>query len=101
MYTRSSFIAQIFVYGDSFQSCLVAVVVPDADYVKTWGVEHGVDGKDMAAACASPALRDAIMADMKVIAKAGASSVIAVHVWLYRCVRADLPVLCGRQTARL
>jgi long-chain acyl-CoA synthetase len=33
---RSLFIAQCFVYGDSFQSALVAIVVPDEDYVRSW-----------------------------------------------------------------
>ncbi|EEY59181.1 long-chain-fatty-acid-CoA ligase, putative [Phytophthora infestans T30-4] len=34
------YVAQIFVYGDSLKSCLVGVVVPDAEVVKLWALEH-------------------------------------------------------------
>jgi len=32
----SQFIAQAFVYGDSMQSCLVAILVPDEEFVTAW-----------------------------------------------------------------
>ncbi|GBG28442.1 Long-chain-fatty-acid--CoA ligase 1 [Hondaea fermentalgiana] len=35
---RSPLAAQIFVYGDSLQSCLVAIIVPDADALQTRGM---------------------------------------------------------------
>jgi long-chain acyl-CoA synthetase len=71
VYGRSPFVAQTFVYGDSFQSCLVAIVVPDADHLKTWGPANGLDGNDMEAACKSNAFRDAVIEDMRRVAKAG------------------------------
>uniref|UniRef100_A0AAQ6AET5 Arachidonate--CoA ligase n=1 Tax=Amphiprion ocellaris TaxID=80972 RepID=A0AAQ6AET5_AMPOC len=36
VYTRSDAVAQIFVHGDSLQACLVAVVVPDPDFLSDW-----------------------------------------------------------------
>ncbi|KAJ3341663.1 Long chain acyl-CoA synthetase 7 peroxisomal, partial [Kappamyces sp. JEL0680] len=42
IYTKSSFVAQTFIYGDSFQSELVGVVVPDQEYVLPWAVQQGL-----------------------------------------------------------
>ncbi|KAF4034212.1 AMP-binding enzyme C-terminal domain [Phytophthora infestans] len=39
-YATCKYVAQIFVYGDSLKSCLVGVVVPDAEVVKLWALEH-------------------------------------------------------------
>ena len=36
VYVQSSFITQIHVHGDSLQSYLVAIIVPDYDVVETW-----------------------------------------------------------------
>nr|XP_020490039.1 long-chain-fatty-acid--CoA ligase 1-like [Labrus bergylta]XP_020490041.1 long-chain-fatty-acid--CoA ligase 1-like [Labrus bergylta]XP_020490042.1 long-chain-fatty-acid--CoA ligase 1-like [Labrus bergylta]XP_029133291.1 long-chain-fatty-acid--CoA ligase 1-like [Labrus bergylta] len=36
IYTRSDAVAQVFVHGDSLQACLVAVVVPDPDFLSGW-----------------------------------------------------------------
>ena len=36
MYGRCKFVAQCFVYGDSLQSSLVAVVVPDEENLREW-----------------------------------------------------------------
>jgi long-chain acyl-CoA synthetase len=36
VYTRHELVAQIFVYGDSLQSHLVAIIIPDADTFKPW-----------------------------------------------------------------
>lgn len=36
IYTQSPFVMQNFVYGDSLQSCLVGVVVPDPEYLLPW-----------------------------------------------------------------
>uniref|UniRef100_A0A671W7L2 Arachidonate--CoA ligase n=1 Tax=Sparus aurata TaxID=8175 RepID=A0A671W7L2_SPAAU len=36
VYTRSDAVAQVYVHGDSLQACLVAVVVPDPDFLSGW-----------------------------------------------------------------
>uniref|UniRef100_A0A0B7ANZ2 Long-chain-fatty-acid--CoA ligase n=1 Tax=Arion vulgaris TaxID=1028688 RepID=A0A0B7ANZ2_9EUPU len=41
VYQNSSFIAQIFVDGDSLQTCLMAVVVPDVLYLEKWARNAG------------------------------------------------------------
>ena len=41
---RSKFISQVFVYGDSTQATLVAIVVPDRETVEPWLREQGIEG---------------------------------------------------------
>ena len=45
IYLKSSFVAQNFVYGDSLQSCLVAIVVLDPDQTPIWAAANGLGGK--------------------------------------------------------
>lgn len=42
IYSQCPNIAQIFVYGDSLQHSLVAVIVPDPEHVKKYQDEHGI-----------------------------------------------------------
>jgi long-chain acyl-CoA synthetase len=41
VYVTCEYVAQSFVYGDSLQSCVVAVVVPDFDALSKWANENG------------------------------------------------------------
>lgn len=43
-YVQSHLIAQIFVYGDSLQNNLVAVVVPEKAALEKWASENNVNG---------------------------------------------------------
>lgn len=52
IFSRSKYIGQIFVYGDSTQSTLVAVVVPDAETIIPWLKTAGIAG-EFATACKS------------------------------------------------
>lgn len=42
--TQSPFIAQIFVYGDSLQSSLVAIIVPEQAVIEKWAESNGLSG---------------------------------------------------------
>ena len=48
VYARSRFISQVFVYGDSYESFLVAIVLLDDDYVKKWAAADGTSASDEA-----------------------------------------------------
>ena len=39
---KSNFVAQIYVHGDSLQSELVGVVVPDQEFCIKWAIDNGV-----------------------------------------------------------
>ncbi|XP_061573006.1 long-chain-fatty-acid--CoA ligase 1a isoform X1 [Cololabis saira] len=44
VYNRSDPVAQIYVHGDSLQACLVAIVVPDPDFLPIWAKRKGIEG---------------------------------------------------------
>ncbi|KXZ49465.1 hypothetical protein GPECTOR_21g691 [Gonium pectorale] len=44
-YKKTSVVEQVWVYGNSFESCLVAVVVPNKDVITAWAKENGVTGE--------------------------------------------------------
>ncbi|CAD7700609.1 unnamed protein product [Ostreobium quekettii] len=44
VYKKNPMVEQLWVYGNSFKSCLVAVVVPVKDKLMAWASQHGVQG---------------------------------------------------------
>jgi len=44
IYTRSVYVAQAYLYGDSLKSACVAIIVPDEDMLMKWAKENGVSG---------------------------------------------------------
>ncbi|KAJ3150788.1 Long chain acyl-CoA synthetase 7 peroxisomal [Geranomyces michiganensis] len=79
-YIRSSFVAQMYVHGDSLQSELVGVVVPDPEYSIQWAKDQGLLPANTPAGvplapnvpatpamkelCANPKFRKAIQKDL-------------------------------------
>ncbi|CAK4648916.1 unnamed protein product [Aphanomyces euteiches] len=72
VYAKSPFVAQIFLYGDSYQSCVVAIVVPDPEVVQSWATSQGIpEGNNLAKMVARPELKAAIVTSMDQAAKEG------------------------------
>jgi len=69
VYAVSSFIAQAFVYGNSLKSSLVAIIVPDEEVVIPWLKNQGIAVNSLSGACKEYALKQAILADMRKLAK--------------------------------
>lgn len=42
IYSKSHFVSQIFIYGESLKSCLVGVVVPELDVIHSWLRERNI-----------------------------------------------------------
>lgn len=59
---------QIWIYGNSFESSLVAVVNPNKDALEHWAADCGVSG-DLAALCENPEARKYILGELTKIAK--------------------------------
>ncbi|XP_055923850.1 long-chain-fatty-acid--CoA ligase 5 isoform X1 [Eupeodes corollae] len=70
IYTTSQYVNQVFVYGESLKSCIVAVVVPDVDVLKTWAQENAVKGT-LSVLCNNPDVKNLIMNDMIAWGKQG------------------------------
>ncbi|KAJ8521466.1 hypothetical protein ON010_g17818 [Phytophthora cinnamomi] len=71
IYAKSKYVAQIFAYGDSLQSCLVGIVVPDPETAEAWAREKGLSGADASTAKVvnHPEFQNVVLADMARVAK--------------------------------
>jgi long-chain acyl-CoA synthetase len=83
---RSPLIAQCFVYGDSLQSSLVAIVVPDEEPARRWAEISAplIVGAPFADLCSSSSLRQAVVDDIARLSREdglhGFETVRAVHL---------------------
>ncbi|KAK2827466.1 hypothetical protein Q7C36_018392 [Tachysurus vachellii] len=70
IYIRSEPVSQLYVHGDSLQSCLVGIVVPDPEVMPSWAQKQGIDGcyDDL---CKNVELKKAILDDLVCLGKAG------------------------------
>lgn len=62
---HSPFISQIFVYGDSLQRSLVAIVVPDEEVVVSWAAKNEGKKASFSDHCQSSLLNDVILLDIR------------------------------------
>ena len=63
VYQRSPLVAQAFVYGDSLQPNLVAVVVPDPETLLPWAASRGLP-QDMKRLICDPSVVAAVLNSM-------------------------------------
>lgn len=70
IYLRSTLVAQVFVYGDSLHSVLLAVVVPDEDGARAWCRAQGRDpATSLAVLCADADFTKAVLDDIVKVSK--------------------------------
>lgn len=67
---------QIWIYGNSFESSLVAVANPNKDVLEQWAADNGVSG-DFAALCENPKAKEYILGELRKIAKEKKASACA------------------------
>ncbi|XP_021673878.2 long chain acyl-CoA synthetase 7, peroxisomal isoform X1 [Hevea brasiliensis] len=69
VYTKCRFVSQCFIYGDSFNSCLVAVVAVDPDVLRDWAASEGIKYDDLGQLCNDPRARAAVLTDLDEVGK--------------------------------
>lgn len=69
VYAKCKFVGQCFIYGDSFNSYLVAIVAVEPDVLRAWAESEGIKYEDLKQLCADPRARAAVLADMDDIGK--------------------------------
>jgi long-chain acyl-CoA synthetase len=69
IYVRSKYVAQAFVYGNSFKSNLIGVIVPEEPVIFEWAKQNNVQDTDMKSLCKSKELKEAILKDIVQLGK--------------------------------
>jgi len=69
IHIQSKFVMQSFVYGDSLQSHLVAIIVPDPEVIHRWAKDTGKSNVPFSELCNSRELNDIIMNDLNNLGK--------------------------------
>ncbi|XP_076923915.1 long chain acyl-CoA synthetase 6, peroxisomal-like [Bidens hawaiensis] len=69
VYAKCKFVAQSFIYGDSFNSSLAAIVCVDPEVLKAWAAKEGIQFESLEQLCNDPRARAAVLADMDVVGK--------------------------------
>ncbi|KAL8188628.1 hypothetical protein R6Q57_029648 [Mikania cordata] len=69
VYAKCKFVAQCFVYGDSLNSSLVAIVCVDPDMLKSWAAKEGIKFESLEQLCNDPRARTVVLADMEAVGK--------------------------------
>ena len=82
-YKKNLNFEQIWVYGNSFENCVVAIVVPSKDKLTAWAEEKGIAG-DYAALCKTPEANAMLLSELKKTGKEakmkGFEIVKAIHL---------------------
>ncbi|EXB52560.1 Long chain acyl-CoA synthetase 7 [Morus notabilis] len=69
VYAKCKFVSQCFIYGDSLNSCLVAVVAVDPEVLKEWAASEGIKYEDLGQLCNDPRARSAVLAEMDAVGR--------------------------------
>ncbi|KAG9143162.1 hypothetical protein Leryth_021368 [Lithospermum erythrorhizon] len=68
VYGLVSVIDSIWIYGNSFESFLVAVVNPNKQAIEQWAAENGISG-DFSSLCENPKVKEFIMGELSKVGK--------------------------------
>jgi len=70
IYLSNKYVAEVYVYGDSFRSNLVGIVVPDPDNTIALGKELGIENTSFDNICKDPRVKARILEEMNKTGKA-------------------------------
>ncbi|RVX18966.1 Long chain acyl-CoA synthetase 7, peroxisomal [Vitis vinifera] len=69
VYAKCKFVSQCFIYGDSLNSCLVAIVSVDPDVLKDWATSEAIKYENLGHLCNDPRARAAVLTEMDAIGR--------------------------------
>ncbi|CDJ58218.1 long chain acyl-CoA synthetase, putative, partial [Eimeria maxima] len=69
IYSNSRWVEQIFVYGDSLEAALVAIVVPASAEVRKWAEKNNKGGEPYSTLLSDAALKKEIVQDLEVLGR--------------------------------
>jgi long-chain acyl-CoA synthetase len=64
IYLRCSLVAQVFIYGNSFKSCIVGIIVPDEVALLIWSKKNEIQSKSFHELCRNRLVKQKILADL-------------------------------------
>jgi long-chain acyl-CoA synthetase len=71
VFKKNSYVEQIWVYGNSYESQLVAVVVPSESKIQEWAKGAGVTATDLAGICKDAKTSDFLLKELNTTGKEG------------------------------
>jgi len=71
IYVRSRYVAQSFVYGNSYKSSLVGIIVPEETIMIEWAKNNNLANLSFKDLCANSEVKQVILKDLELQAKAG------------------------------
>ena len=70
IYVRSKYVAQVFVYGNSYKSSIVGIIIPEEPILFEWARENNLE-QNMKNLCSNSQVKKLIMDDLEKQAKQG------------------------------
>ena len=84
VFQQCAAVEQLWVYGNSMESALVAVAVPSEAYARHWGEEHGATCTELKGLCGDAAFKQHVLELLSATGKAaklhGFEDITAVHL---------------------
>lgn len=70
VFGQSAFVAQVFLHGESYKSCLVAFIVPHQPEIENWANHNGMDGVSFEELLEDARVKKAVLEDVNKLGKA-------------------------------
>ncbi|KAF3786306.1 Long chain acyl-CoA synthetase 7 [Nymphaea thermarum] len=67
VYAKCKYVSQCFIYGDSLNSSLVAIVAVELDTLKAWASSEGIKCNDVQQLCYNPRAKAVVLAEMDAV----------------------------------
>lgn len=63
VYQKNKFVELCFIYGDSLQSSVIAIIIPDKEVLEEWAKNNAMEGKSLKELCEDPKVVEMVFKD--------------------------------------